>query len=38
MKELERLISVLDNLSKKIDEVMPKIEKLVNLMKGVEKA
>ena len=38
MKELERLISVLDNLSKKIDEVMPKIEKLVNMMKGVEKA
>lgn len=38
MKELERLISVLDNLSKKIDEVMPKLEKLVNTMKGVEKA
>lgn len=38
MKELERLITVLDQLSKKIDEVTPKIEKLVNLMKGVEKA
>ncbi len=38
MKELQNLILVLESLSKKIDEVMPKIEKLVNLMKGVEKA
>lgn len=37
MKELERLIAVLDNLGKKIDEVLPKLEKLVALMKGVEK-
>lgn len=37
MKELERLITVLDNLSKKIDEVLPKLERLVNIMKGVEK-
>ncbi len=37
MKELERLIAILDNLSKKIDEVLPKLDRLVNLMKGVEK-
>ena len=37
MKELEKLILTLDTLSKKIDEVLPKLEKLVNIMKGVEK-
>lgn len=36
MKELERLITILDQLSKKLDEIIPKLEKLNNLSKGME--